>query len=52
MTIAIAPMITMGRYATRTLPERWTVVTTDGSLSAHFEHTVAIGQNGARVLTA
>jgi len=51
MTIAIEPMITMGHYATRTLPDRWTVVTTDGSLSAHFEHTVAIGQNGARVLT-
>ena len=51
MTIAIEPMITMGHYATRTLTDRWTVVTTDGSLSAHFEHTVAIGKNGARILT-
>jgi methionyl aminopeptidase len=52
MTIAIEPMITAGHYATRTLPDRWTVVTADGSLSAHFEHTVAITKNGARVLTA
>ena len=51
MTIAIEPMITMGHYATKTLPDKWTVVTADGSLAAHFEHTVAITKNGARVLT-
>jgi methionyl aminopeptidase len=51
MTIAIEPMITIGHYATKTLPDRWTVVTADGSLSAHFEHTVAITKNGARILT-
>jgi methionyl aminopeptidase len=51
MTIAIEPMITAGNYATRTLPDKWTVVTSDGSLSAHFEHTVAITSNGPRILT-
>jgi methionyl aminopeptidase len=51
MTIAIEPMITAGHFATRTLPDKWTVVTADGSLSAHFEHTVAIGGNGPRILT-
>jgi methionyl aminopeptidase len=52
MTIAIEPMITLGSYVTKTLPDKWTVVTSDGSLSAHFEHTVAITPNGIRVLTA
>jgi methionyl aminopeptidase len=51
MTIAIEPMITAGHYTTRTLPDKWTVVTADGSLSAHFEHTVAITGNGAKILT-
>jgi methionyl aminopeptidase len=51
MTIAIEPMITLGNYTTRTLPDKWTVVTADGSLSAHFEHTVAITANGPRILT-
>ena len=51
MTIAIEPMINMGRPDVRTLDDRWTVVTSDGSLSAHFEHTVAITPNGARILT-
>jgi methionyl aminopeptidase len=52
MTIAIEPMITVGSPATRTLSDKWTVVTADGSLSAHFEHTVAITNNGPRILTA
>ena len=52
MTLAIEPMITMGNPTTRTLDDKWTVVTADGSLSAHFEHTVAITANGPRVLTA
>jgi methionyl aminopeptidase len=51
MTIAIEPMITAGHYATRTLPDKWTVVTADGSLAAHFEHTVAITKGAARILT-
>jgi methionyl aminopeptidase len=52
MTLAIEPMITMGNPATRTLGDKWTVVTADGSLAAHFEHTVAITANGPRILTA
>lgn len=52
MTLAIEPMITIGDPATRTLGDKWTVVTADGSLSAHFEHTVAITANGPRILTA
>lgn len=52
MTIAIEPMITAGHYSTKTLPDKWTVVTADGSLAAHFEHTVAITSNGPRILTA
>ncbi len=53
MTIAIEPMVNIGSPEIRTLDDKWTVVTVDGSLSAHFEHTVAIGQNGAppRILT-
>jgi len=53
MTIAIEPMINIGGADIRTLDDKWTVVTEDGSLSAHFEHTVAIGENGVppRVLT-
>lgn len=52
MTIAIEPMITQGHYATKTLKDKWTIVTADGKLSAHFEHTVAITVDGPRVLTA
>ena len=53
MTVAIEPMINLGGAAIRTLDDKWTVVTQDGSLSAHFEHTVAIGENGdpPRILT-
>ena len=51
MTLAIEPMITAGDPATRTLGDKWTVVTADGSLAAHFEHTVAITGNGPRILT-
>ena len=52
LTIAIEPMVNLGGPATRTLADRWTIVTLDGSLSAHFEHTVAITGDGPRVLTA
>jgi len=51
MTLAIEPMITMGDPATKTMADKWTVVTADGSLSAHFEHTVVITANGPRILT-
>ena len=52
MTIAIEPMITEGNPTTRTLGDKWTVVTADGKRSAHFEHTVAITEQGPRILTA
>lgn len=51
MTLAIEPMITMGKPATKTLKDKWTVVTADGSLAAHFEHTVAVLESGPRILT-
>jgi methionyl aminopeptidase len=51
MTLAIEPMITIGSPVTKTLADKWTVVTADGSLSAHFEHTVVITANGPRILT-
>ena len=51
LTIAIEPMVNVGGPATRTLSDRWTIVTADGSRSAHFEHTVAITEDGPRVLT-
>jgi methionyl aminopeptidase len=52
LTIAIEPMVNVGKAAIRTMPDRWTVVTVDGTRSAHFEHTVAITENGPRILTA
>ncbi len=51
MVLAIEPMVNAGGYETRVLGDRWTVVTKDGSLSAHFEHTVAATDNGPVVLT-
>lgn len=51
MTLAIEPMITAGSFATRVLDDKWTVVTADASLAAHFEHTVAVTRNGPRILT-
>jgi methionyl aminopeptidase len=52
MTIAIEPMLTAGDHAVRVLGDRWTVVTADGSLAAHVEHTVAITDGGCDVLAA
>jgi methionyl aminopeptidase len=52
LTLAIEPMVNVGSAQTRTLPDKWTIVTVDGSRSAHFEHTVAITEQGNRVLTA
>ena len=51
MTIAIEPMVNEGTHHTRVLGDKWTVVTLDGKLSAHFEHTVAITPDGPRILT-
>jgi len=51
MTLALEPMINAGGWATRVLPDRWTVVTDDGSLSAHFEHTIAVTNGVAEILT-
>lgn len=51
MTLAIEPMVNAGGPATKTLADKWTIVTLDGSLSAHFEHTVAITADGPRILT-
>jgi methionyl aminopeptidase len=51
MALAIEPMITRGRARTRELADGWTVVTLDGSRAAHFEHTVAITEDGPWVLT-
>ena len=52
MTIAIEPMLTAGTWDTKVLDDGWTVVTADGSRSAHFEDTVAVTENGPEVLTA
>lgn len=51
MTIAIEPMVNQGDYKVNVLPDGWTVLTKDGSLSAHFEHTVAITADGPKILT-
>lgn len=51
MTLAIEPMINLGTYDVRTLDDGWTVVTTDGKRSAHFEHTVVVTEDGPEVLT-
>ncbi len=51
MTLAIEPMVNEGTYEVRILDDGWTAVTADGKLSAHFEHTVAVTKNGARILT-
>lgn len=51
MTIALEPMVLIGTTRTRVLPDRWTVASADGSLTAHFEHTVAVTDNGPVILT-
>jgi methionyl aminopeptidase len=51
MVLAIEPMVNRGKPTTRLLDDGWTVVTADGSRSAHFEHTIAITENGPQVLT-
>lgn len=51
MVIAIEPMVNIGRPEVKELPDGWTVLTKDGSLSAHYEHTVALTDNGPELLT-
>ncbi len=51
MTLALEPMLNAGDFRTRTMPDGWTVRTADGSLSVHYEHTVAITDGEAEVLT-
>ena len=51
MTLAIEPMVNLGRPGVKMLADGWTAVTRDGSLSAHFEHTVAVTKDGPLVLT-
>ena len=51
MILAIEPMVNEGKYKVQVLPDGWTVITKDGSLSAHFEHSVAITDNGPEILS-
>lgn len=52
LALAIEPMVNMGRFEVDVLDDGWTVVTRDGSLSAHFEHTIFLDENGPEILTA
>jgi len=52
MTLAIEPMVNAGSYEVYMKPDGWTICTADGSLSAYFEHTVAITDSGPLILTA
>jgi methionyl aminopeptidase len=51
LVVAVEPMVNLGDWPTRVLKDNWTVVTADGSLSAHFEHTIAVTHDGSEVLT-
>ena len=51
LVLAVEPMVNVGGAVTRLLADGWSVVTADGSLSAHFEHTIAVGEDGPEVLT-
>ncbi len=51
MTFALEPMVMLGRRETRVLSDHWTVVTADGRLCAHFEHSIAVTENGPEILT-
>lgn len=51
LAIAVEPMVNIGGFETMQMPDGWTVVTADGSLSAHFEHTIAVTDSGPEVLT-
>ncbi len=51
MTLAIEPMVNVGSFDVKVLPDGWTVLTKDGSLSAHFEHTVVVTPDGPKIMT-
>jgi len=51
LVLAVEPMITQGTHEVKILEDGWTVVTADGKLAAHFEHTIALTQEGPRILT-
>ena len=51
MVLAIEPMVNAGRFEVEVLKDNWTVVSQDGSVSTHFEHTVVLNENGAEVVT-
>jgi methionyl aminopeptidase len=51
MVLAVEPMLNLGRPEVRVLSDEWTVVTVDGKKAAHFEHTVAVLEDGIEVLT-
>ena len=51
MTLAIEPMVNMGGFDVKVMPDGWTVLTKDGSLSAHFEHTIVITPDGPQIMT-
>ena len=51
MTLAIEPMVNVGSYDVKVMPDGWTVLTRDGSLSAHFEHTIVITPDGPQIMT-
>ena len=51
MTIAIEPMVNLGRHEIQALPDAWTIVTSDGKPSVHYEHTIAVMRNGSRILS-
>lgn len=52
MTIALEPMVLVGTAQTKVMPDQWTVISRDRSLTAHFEHSVAVTENGPLILTA
>ena len=52
LVLAIEPMVNTGGWQVKVLDDQWTVVTADGSLSAHFEHTIALGEDGPEILTS
>jgi methionyl aminopeptidase len=51
MTLAVEPMLLVGTYRTRVLKDQWTVISADGSLTAHHEHTIAVTKDGPKILT-
>ena len=51
MTRAIEPMVNIGKSEVKIMPDGWTVLTRDGTLSAHFEHTIAITSEGPQIMT-